>query len=54
MFIFVDEERTSLLPGYDFSFAPCRPQDPEYRQMYGERHLKWLAQWEPSFESFPQ
>lgn len=33
--------------GYCFSFAPFKPEDPEYRQAYQAAQLRWLETWEP-------
>lgn len=51
--ILVDDEREPI-PGYDFIFAPCRPVDPEYRQLYRERQLMWLDEWAPPIGYWPQ
>jgi hypothetical protein len=49
----VDAEREPI-PGYDFTFAPYRPRDPEYRQTHMGRQLRWLEDWEPMNGSYPQ
>lgn len=33
--------------GYDWSFAPIHPKDPEYRQAYAEAQRIWLEHWWP-------
>jgi hypothetical protein len=40
--------------GFDFAFAPTTPDDPEYRQAYGNAQLKWLEMWEPKEGSWVQ
>lgn len=40
--------------GYDFSFAPIAPIDPDYRQAYQEAQLRWLEHWVPNEEGWPQ
>lgn len=42
----VEDDREPI-PGYDFSFAPYLPVDPEYRQTYSERQMMWLDEWHP-------
>jgi len=33
--------------GWAFYFIYKEPDDPDYRQAYAERWLRWLAQWNP-------
>ena len=40
-----------MQPGYDDSFAPLCPVDPEYRQSYSLLQLSWLERWMPRPES---
>ena len=40
-----DEERGGY--GYDWSFAPVKPDDPEYRQRYAEAQRLFLEHWIP-------
>lgn len=46
MRILVEDERDPL-PGYDFTFAPSRPLDPEYRQTFSGLQMEWLIEWVP-------
>lgn len=33
--------------GYDWTFAPVKPADPEYRMAYSELQKVWLLRWVP-------
>jgi hypothetical protein len=45
------ERGEEMQPGYDFSFAPNKPVDPDYRQAYLCLQLAWLDRWQPRPES---
>lgn len=51
--LFVEDEREPI-PGYDFTFAPYRPIDPEYREVCMPRLTAWLVEWAPMVGSWPQ
>jgi len=40
-----DEERGGA--GFDFTFAPAKPDNPEYRQLLAEMQRRWLECWQP-------
>ena len=40
-----DEDRGGY--GFDWTFTPVHPDNPEYRQLLSELQLRWLEQWHP-------